>query len=163
MYFFRSPQVRCMGGLVTRRKPSPVSHSSQAVFHSSPAQKTRHLFSQLPSKNTKGNRTRQRKFFCFSLCEFECRSEREGTRQAGGRRSSLSACRRDTDSKIDGLCFLNFFLFDRPLLTRDWKSESVTNQPTNLLTGVGSRDTCVSKKGDDQSVPKCEFQHHLKH
>ena len=96
MYFFRSPQVRCMGGLVTRRKPSPVSHSSQAVFHSSPAQKTRHLFSQLPSKNTKGNRTRQRKFFCFSLCEFECRSEREGTRQAG-RRSSLSACRRDTE------------------------------------------------------------------
>ena len=48
--------------------------------------------------------------------------------------------------------FLTFW-FDRPLLTRDWKSESVTdqptdqptNQPTNQLTWVGARDTCVSK------------------
>ena len=34
--------------------------------------------------------------------------------------------------------------------TRDWKSESVTDQRTNLptyqLTWVGARDTCVSKK-----------------
>ena len=29
--------------------------------------------------------------------------------------------------------------------TRDWKSESVTNQLTYLLTWVGARDTCVSK------------------
>ena len=29
--------------------------------------------------------------------------------------------------------------------TRDWKSESVTNQPTNQRTWVGARDTCVSK------------------
>ena len=29
--------------------------------------------------------------------------------------------------------------------TRDWKSESVTNQPTYGLTWVGARDTCVSK------------------
>ena len=47
--------------------------------------------------------------------------------------------------------------FDRPLLTRDWKFESVTdqptdgptnqptNQPTNHLTWVGARDTYVSK------------------
>ena len=46
--------------------------------------------------------------------------------------------------------FFELFLFERPLLTRDWKSESVTNlltyQPTNLLTWVGARDTCVSKK-----------------
>ena len=38
-----------------------------------------------------------------------------------------------------------FFLFERPLLTRDWKSESVTDWLTDLLTGVLSRDTCVSK------------------
>ena len=35
--------------------------------------------------------------------------------------------------------------------TRDWKSESVTNQLTDLLTygltWVGARDTCVSKNG----------------
>ena len=30
--------------------------------------------------------------------------------------------------------------------TRDWKSESVTNLRTYLLTWVGARDTCVSKK-----------------
>ena len=30
--------------------------------------------------------------------------------------------------------FFELFLFDRPLLTRDWKSESVTNQLTYLLT-----------------------------
>ena len=34
--------------------------------------------------------------------------------------------------------------------TRDWKSKSVTDLPTNQrtdqLTGVGARDTCVSKK-----------------
>ena len=29
--------------------------------------------------------------------------------------------------------------------TRDWKSESVTDLPTNGLTWVGARDTCVSK------------------
>ena len=31
------------------------------------------------------------------------------------------------------------------MATRDWKSESVTNLLTNLLTWVGARDTCVSK------------------
>merc|ERR1712212_1444202 len=49
--------------------------------------------------------------------------------------------------------FFELFLFDRPLLTRDWKSESVTYQPTYQptyhptyqLTWVGARDTCVSK------------------
>ena len=30
--------------------------------------------------------------------------------------------------------------------TRDWKSESVTNQRTYKRTWVGARDTCVSKK-----------------
>ena len=30
--------------------------------------------------------------------------------------------------------------------TRDWKSESVTNQLTDGLTWVGARVTCVSKK-----------------
>ena len=30
--------------------------------------------------------------------------------------------------------------------TKDWKSESVTDQPTNQLTWVGAGDTCVSKK-----------------
>ena len=55
-------------------------------------------------------------------------------------------------AKLKNKCtlFFELFLFDRPLLTRDWKSESVTNGPTNLptnqLTWVGARDTCVSKK-----------------
>ena len=43
--------------------------------------------------------------------------------------------------------FFDFFLFERPLLTRDWKSESVTYGLTNftyLLTGVGYRNPCVS-------------------
>ena len=39
--------------------------------------------------------------------------------------------------------FFELFLFERPLLTRDWKSESVTDgptdQPTYLLTWVGAR------------------------
>ena len=30
--------------------------------------------------------------------------------------------------------FFDFFLFERPLLTRDWKSESVTDGPTNGRT-----------------------------
>merc|ERR1739842_141882 len=47
--------------------------------------------------------------------------------------------------------FFELFLFDRPLLTRDWKSESVTNQLTNLLTWVGARDTCVSKNNNSMS------------
>jgi len=55
------------------------------------------------------------------------------------------------EAKLKNKCtlFFELFLFDRPLLTRDWKSESVTNlltyQPTNLLTWVGAIDTCVSK------------------
>ena len=32
------------------------------------------------------------------------------------------------------------------VVTRDWKSESVTYLRTDQLTGVGSRDTCVCKK-----------------
>ena len=31
-------------------------------------------------------------------------------------------------------------------MTRDWKAKSVTYQPTDKLTWVGARDTCVSKK-----------------
>ena len=46
--------------------------------------------------------------------------------------------------KINGLGFLNFW-FERPLLTRDWKSERMTDLRTYLQTGVGSRDTCMSK------------------
>ena len=34
--------------------------------------------------------------------------------------------------------------------TRDWKSESVTDGLTDLLTWVGARDTCVSKKAQLQ-------------
>ena len=46
--------------------------------------------------------------------------------------------------------------------TRDWKSESVTNlltyQPTNLLTWVGARDTCVSKKSPLETyLQLCSF------
>ena len=40
-------------------------------------------------------------------------------------------------------CIITFHLSLRA--TRDWKSESVTNQPTDGLTWVGARDTCVSK------------------
>ena len=54
---------------------------------------------------------------------------------------------------VTAFAILAMFLFDRPLLTRDWKSESVTdgptNQPTNILTWVGARDTRVSKKDDN--------------
>ena len=52
------------------------------------------------------------------------------------------------EAKLENKCtlFFELFLFDRPLLTRDWKSESVTDQPTNQLTWVGARETCVSKK-----------------
>ena len=55
------------------------------------------------------------------------------------------------EAKLKNKCtlFFELFLFERPLLTRDWKSESVTNGPTNQLTNqltwVGARDTCVSK------------------
>ena len=41
-------------------------------------------------------------------------------------------------------CIITFHLSLRA--TRDWKSESVTDQPNNQLTWVGARDTCVSKK-----------------
>ena len=52
------------------------------------------------------------------------------------------------ETKFENKCtlFFELFLFDRPLLTRDWKSESVTDGPTDLLIWVGARDTCVSKK-----------------
>ena len=52
--------------------------------------------------------------------------------------------------------FFSFFFFERPLLTRDWKSESVTDGPTNQLAWVGARDTCVSKK-----ISMCIFLHSL--
>ena len=37
------------------------------------------------------------------------------------------------------------FHIGRPETLADWKSKSVTNQPTDRLTWVGARDTCVSK------------------
>ena len=42
------------------------------------------------------------------------------------------------EAKFKNKCtlFFELFLFDRPLLTRDWKSESVTYQPTYQLTNL---------------------------
>ena len=53
------------------------------------------------------------------------------------------------------------FLFDRPLLTRDWKSESGTDLPTDGLTWVGARDTCVSKKTKGH-LSDCSFRMYYK-
>ena len=57
--FFPVATSRCMGGLVRGVEPSPIPHSSQAAFHSSPAQKTRLLsHSSLPKtrRETEQNR-----------------------------------------------------------------------------------------------------------
>ena len=69
---------------------------------------------------------------------------------------------------------MKFFFFDRPLLTSDWKSESVTYQPTYqltnqrtyLLTWVGARDTYVSKNSSkdgrkESTLAKWRLQNNL--
>ena len=56
------------------------------------------------------------------------------------------------NSKIDGLCFLNFFYLSDcywPEIgnPKVWPTYGLTNGWTYQLTWVGARDTCVSKKG----------------
>ena len=89
-----------MYGRTGEKQQSPVLYPILLKLPSTQAQlRRRDTFLTAPLKNTKGKNKPQRTFFCISLCGFEGRSERKGTRQAG--RSFLSARRRGTDHDDD--------------------------------------------------------------
>ena len=48
------------------------------------------------------------------------------------------------------------FHVGRPETLTEWKSESVTYGPTDRLTWVGARDTCVSKNNDIDPNSLCQ-------
>ena len=84
-----------MYGRTGEKQQSPVLYPILLKLPSTQAQlRRRDTFLTAPLKNTKGKNKPQRTFFCISLCGFEGRSERKGTRQAG--RSFLSARRGGT-------------------------------------------------------------------